>query len=188
MSSQAFAIIYLHELDSYIVEVLKPILYLRYNDDGLLISDNKEYLKYCLKAIKKIIKKYKLKLNNKTRIYSMDEGFEFLGFKYIRKDKKLVVKVKNQTKKRFKRRMKTIHKMYLNDDISLCKLNQIKNSCFGHLKYGNTKNLIKKTVDRYEKVKYYDLGNRVKIMLDGTIIISKNNNFVIHYICKRKSG
>ena len=80
----------MHELDSYIVEVLKPILYLWYNDDGLLISENKEYLKYCLKDIKKLIKKYKLKLNNKTRIYSIDEGFEFLVFKYIRKDKKLL--------------------------------------------------------------------------------------------------
>ena len=30
MSSQAFAIIYLNEIDSYIVEVLKPMFYLRY--------------------------------------------------------------------------------------------------------------------------------------------------------------
>ena len=30
----------------YIVEKLKPILYLRYNDDGILISNNKEYLEY----------------------------------------------------------------------------------------------------------------------------------------------
>ena len=46
--------------------------------------------------------KYKIKLNDKTRIYSIDDGFEFLGFKYIRKNKKLIVKVKNQTKRRFK--------------------------------------------------------------------------------------
>ena len=97
MSSQSFAVIYLHELDKYIVEKLKPILYVRYQDDGLLISDNKKDLKYYLIEIKRIVKKYKLELNHKTKIYHIDEGFEFLGFKYIRKNNRLVVKVKNQT-------------------------------------------------------------------------------------------
>ena len=67
MSSQTFAVLYCHEIDLYIVEKLKPILYLRYNDDGILISDSIEYLKYCLREIKILMDKYKLKLKIKLR-------------------------------------------------------------------------------------------------------------------------
>lgn len=171
MSSQAFAIIYLSEIDSYIVEVLKPMFYLRYQDDGLLISESKEYLKYCLNEIVKLMNKYKLKLNDKTRIYSIDDGFEFLGFKYIRKNKKLIVKVKNQTKRRFKRKIRTIYKLYINNKFSLKDLKQVKSSYNGHLKHGDTKNLISVTLKRYAKEKYYDLGNKVIIDKDGEIKI-----------------
>lgn len=171
MSSQAFAIIYLSEIDSYIVEVLKPMFYLRYQDDGLLISESKEYLKYCLNEIVKLMNKYKLKLNDKTRIYSIDDGFEFLGFKYIRKNKKLIVKVKNQTKRRFKRKIRTIYKLYINNKFSLKDLKQVKSSYNGHLKHGDTKNLISVTLKRYAKEKYYDLGNKVIIDKEGEIKI-----------------
>ena len=170
MSSQAFAIIYLNEIDSYIVEVLKPMFYLRYQDDGLLISESKEYLKHCLDEIVKLMNKYKLKLNDKTRIYSIDDGFEFLGFKYIRKNKKLIVKVKNQTKRRFKRKIRTIYKLYINNKFSLKDLKQVKSSYLGHLKYGDTNNLVNVCLKQYAKEKYYDLGKIVRIGKDGEII------------------
>lgn len=111
MSSQVLAIMYLNELDHFIKEELKIKYYIRYMDDGILIHRDKEYLKYCLKEINKIIKKYHLELNNKTKIYSDTEGFEFLGFKFIIKNKKLVMKVRNQTKRKFKRKMKNMEKL-----------------------------------------------------------------------------
>ena len=178
LSSQSFAIIYLHELDKYVTEVLKPYLYIRYNDDGLLISDSIEYLKYCLLEIKKIVKRYKLELNNKTIIHSIDEGFEFLGFKYIRKNNKLIVKVKNQTKKRFKRKMKNMYNLHKKFRIETDKVRRVKMSYLGHLKYGNTNNLIKKTLERYESSIYDDYNNLLelnskitRIEDDGTVII-----------------
>ena len=171
MSSQTFAVLYGHEIDLYIVEKLKPILYLRYNDDGILISNNKEYLEYCLKELKKLMTKYKLELNSKTRIYHIDDGFEFLGFKYIRKNGKLIVKLKNQTKKRFKRKIKNIYKLYINNKYNLKDLKQVKMSYLGHLKYGNTNNLVKVTLDRYEKDRYYDLGYKVIINECNDVII-----------------
>ena len=136
-----------------------------------MISESKEYLKYCLNEIVKLMNKYKLKLNDKTRIYSIDDGFEFLGFKYIRKNKKLIVKVKNQTKRRFKRKIRTIYKLYINNKFSLKDLKQVKSSYNGHLKHGDTKNLISVTLKRYAKEKYYDLGNKVIIDKDGEIKI-----------------
>ena len=119
------------------------------------------------------IDKYKLRLNNKTKIYSVDEGFEFLGFRYIKKNNKLVVKVKNQTKKRFKRKIKVIYKLYLNDKLKLKDLEQVKSSYLGHLSYGNTNNLVKVTLKKYAKDKYYDLGNEVKIVNNSIVILEK---------------
>ena len=140
-------------------------------DDGILIAEDKEYLVYCLDEITKIVNKYKLELNSKTMIYKLDNGFEFLGFKYIKKNKKLIIKVKNQTKKKFKRKLKKLYKLYSNDKISYKDIIQIKASYLGHLKYGNTKNLINRTLKKYEKDKYYDYGKEVKILKNGEIVI-----------------
>ena len=82
MTSQVMAIMYLNELDQFIHNKLKIKYYIRYNDDGIIFHENKEYLKYCLKEIKKIIKKYELELNSKTSIISSKNGFNFLGFHY----------------------------------------------------------------------------------------------------------
>ena len=69
MTSQIIAILYLNELDHFIKEKLHIKYYCRYMDDGLLIHNDKEYLKYCLDEILKIINKYNLTLNiKKTRI------------------------------------------------------------------------------------------------------------------------
>ena len=152
MTSQALAIIYLNYLDHYIKEKLKIKMYIRYMDDGILISSNKDYLKYCLKEIEKIITDYKLELNkNKTMICSLTHGFEFLGFRFIKQNNKLIIKVKNQTKKRFKTKIKTLSNLYLNNKIKWDKLYQVKVSYDGHLSYGNTNSLINNINNKYHK-------------------------------------
>lgn len=136
MTSQFIGILYLNELDYFIKEKLKIRYYIRYMDDGVLIHENKEYLKYCLSKIERIIDKYKLSLNKKTRIYKMSEGIEFLGFRFIIKNNKIIMKIKNNTKKRFKRRV-NINNM---------------SSYIGHLKHGDCGNLIYKTLKEKELV------------------------------------
>lgn len=79
MTSQVIATFYLNELDHFIKDDLKIKSYVRYMDDGVLIHNDKEYLKYCLKKIEKIIHKYRLELNKKTRIYSSLDKIECLG-------------------------------------------------------------------------------------------------------------
>ena len=161
--SQAIAIIFLSYLDHYIKEKLNIPFYCRYCDDGILISDNKEYLKYCLKEIKRIINDYKLELNmKKTRIYSIDNDFEFIGFRFIRKNNKLLIKVKNQTKRKFKRKLKVLNKLYINGIINYDTLNQVKVSYLGHLKYGNCNKLIRNSLNKLDS-KYSDLGRYVRI-------------------------
>ncbi len=79
MTSQVLAIFYLNDLDHYIKEELKITGYIRYQDDFLLFSKSKEYLEYCLEKITEFLKKEKLTLNRKTRIYLSTENICFLG-------------------------------------------------------------------------------------------------------------
>lgn len=144
MSSQFLAILYLNELDHYIKNNLKIKNYIRYMDDGVLIHEDKEYLKYCLREIEKILKKYKLELNHKTKIYKSNEGFEFLGFRYIIKNNKVIMKLNHKTKKRFKKKIKVLNELYNKKEISYKDYNQSIASYKGHLGYGNTNSMIYK--------------------------------------------
>lgn len=79
MTSQVFAIFYLNDLDHYIKEELKIKCYLRYQDDFLLFHESKRYLQECFKKIKDFLEKEKLVLNRKSRIFSSNDNFIFLG-------------------------------------------------------------------------------------------------------------
>lgn len=79
MTSQILAIFYLNDLDHFIKETLKIKYYVRYQDDFLLFHHSKQYLQYCLAEIAEFVKKEKLKLNRKTRIFKNTNNFLFLG-------------------------------------------------------------------------------------------------------------
>ena len=79
MTSQVLAIFYLNDMDHFIKEELKIKGYIRYQDDFLLFHRSKEYLKECLEKIKEFLKKEKLSLNKKSRIYKNTNNFIFLG-------------------------------------------------------------------------------------------------------------
>ena len=77
-------------------------------DDFVILHHNKKYLKYCLDTIINILHyKYKLDINNKkTKIDNIKNGIDFLGYFFSLKNNKLIVKIKNTTKKKFKTRIK----------------------------------------------------------------------------------
>ena len=79
MTSQVLAIFYLNELDHFIKEKLKVKCYIRYQDDGCIYHESKEYLKYCLNEITRFLQNEKLTLNIKTRIFKSSDNFIFLG-------------------------------------------------------------------------------------------------------------
>lgn len=136
--SQILAIFYLNDLDHFIKEKLHIKYYIRYQDDGILLDCNKEYLKYCLNEINNLILKYGLKLNNKTKIINVSKnGVDFIGFRFYIKGK-IILKVRNSTKKRFKRKMKLIKKGKINNSQNVIA------SYKGHFKLGKCFNLFSK--------------------------------------------
>ena len=141
MTSQIMAVFYLNELDHYIKEKLHIKYYIRYMNDGVLLCDNKEYLNYCLEKIEDIVRKYDLELNKKTKIINVrKEGLDFLGFRFIIWNNKILMKVRDITKKRFKRKVMAIRR----GKIDKVKGDEIINSYQAHFKWGNCHNLLKK--------------------------------------------
>ena len=72
---------------------------------------DREYLKYCLKEIEKELAKVKLSLNKKTHIFSIKQGLNFMGFRFILKGKRLIVLLNNQTRKRITKKLNSLSKM-----------------------------------------------------------------------------
>jgi retron-type reverse transcriptase len=82
LTSQLFANIYLNELDQYMKHTMKARFYIRYADDFVILSHNKEYLKYVLPCIDEFLKNnIRLALHpNKIFISTIASGVDFLGW------------------------------------------------------------------------------------------------------------
>ena len=147
MCSQIIAVMYLDKMNHYIKEKLKISKYIIYMDDGFLFSHDKNYLKYCREAIIYFLKEYKLNVNiKKIRIDSIKNGVDFLGFKFYIINNKVIMKVRNNTKKRFKKKIRKANQLYENNIIDYKEYKMILDSYLGHLSYGNCNNLMFKNI------------------------------------------
>jgi len=150
MTSQFLAIFYLNGLDHKIIHDFKIKHYVRYMDDFLLFSDDKEYLKELKFKIENILNTvYCLKLNSKkTKITSIKEGFCFCGYHFRVKNNKTIITIPISTRNRVKGRIKEVKYLYQNGKISL-------NSCFCSVEtylngfvFGDSRR-IKRMVEKY---------------------------------------
>jgi len=146
-TSQAFGLIYLNEICHYIKEELHIKYFINYMDDFIIIHHDKEYLSNCLYIIKnKLFNDYKLELNKKTRIYNINEGIEFLGYRYILKNNKVIVKLRNITKKNFKKNVRMLNLLKSYNYIDNEKYKLLLNGYKGVLSKGNCSNLFRSIV------------------------------------------
>lgn len=142
-TSQLFALYYLDPLDRLIKEKFRIKHYVRYMDDMVLIFHDKDYLKKCLQTMNYFVQdKLKLEFNQKTQIFPIKNGVDFLGFHFYLTDTgKVVRKLRRSSKVRFKNRLKQLQNDYRNDKTQLENINMTLASYVGHLKHGNTYNL-----------------------------------------------
>jgi retron-type reverse transcriptase len=81
--SQLIQLAVLDGLDHYITETLGINLYVRYMDDMILIHEDKDYLRKCLKKIRRRLVKLKLDISpKKTQIFKITQPIKFLGFTF----------------------------------------------------------------------------------------------------------
>lgn len=142
-TSQAFGLIYLYEINHFIKENLHIKFLLNYMDDFVIIHQDKKYLKYCQKQITDKLKNdYNLKINyKKTRIDNIKNGLDFLGYIFYIKNNKVILKLRNHTKNKLKKKIKNIKLLKKYGFVDEKEFNVLTSTYNGMLKWGNTKNL-----------------------------------------------
>lgn len=139
-SSQWFALYYLDRIDRTIKEKYKIKYYTRYMDDLILLHEDKEHLKTCLAEIRAFAaEKLKLEFNEKTQIFPVSEGVDYLGWRFYLTDTgKVIRRLRTSNKRRFKRRLKAFREKYRNGEMDLDAIKRSLASYNGHLKHGHT--------------------------------------------------
>ena len=139
-TSQWFALYYLDSVDRLIKEKLQIKYYVRYMDDFILLHQDKDYLRECLIKIRKLYPdELKLELNEKTHIFPVKNGVDYLGWHfYLSESGKVIRKLKTTNKKRIKRRLKKMQKDYCDSIIGLDDIMRSMVSTNGHLVHGHT--------------------------------------------------
>jgi hypothetical protein len=152
-SSQLFALLYLNNLDHFVKEKLGIKYYGRYMDDFFLIHEDKAYLQYCRAEIEKHVAAIGLSLNNKTNIYPLRNGVDFLGFHtYLTETGAVIRKVRRRSKNNMKRKLKKMRGLVERGKITTATVEQSYKSWRGHAEKGNCYHLIRRTDHYYNRL------------------------------------
>jgi len=104
LTSQLFVNIYMNEFDQFVKHKLKMKYYIRYSDDFVILSDDKNHLSRTLPYVEVFLRE-KLKLNlhpEKVFIKTLASGVDFLGWVHFPNHRVL----RTSTKRRMFRRIK----------------------------------------------------------------------------------
>lgn len=128
LTSQIFANIYLNELDQFVKHESKVKYYLRYADDFIFLSHNKECLSGYIHKLKEFLSdELKLELHpKKISIRCLDNGIDFLGYILLPH----YVLPRTKTKKRIFKKLK--------EKIGSENFNQSLQSYLGYLGHANS--------------------------------------------------
>ena len=142
-TSQTFGLIYLYEINHFIKENLHLYQCINYMDDFIIIHPDKDYLKCVLKEMtEKLAKEYNLQINiKKTKINNIKNGIDFLGYKFYIINNKVILKLRNSTKIKFKKKIKNLKLLKKYNFISNNNYSIMINTYNGILKWGSTNNL-----------------------------------------------
>lgn len=135
LTSQLFVNIYMNKFDQFIKHKLKVKYYIRYSDDFVLFSQNRNWLENQVKSIEKFLfDVLKLELHpDKISIKTASSGVDFLGV--VNFDNYRLLRTK--TKRRMFKKVKDKCENYKNKKITLESFNQTVQSYLGMLKHFN---------------------------------------------------
>ncbi len=141
MTSQFLSNVYLNNLDQFVKQRLKMKYYLRYVDDFVILHESKEVLENCKDKIEKYLKNLRLEFHpDKSKIYSLCRGIDFLGFKTFYHHRR----VRKRNVKGFKARLEKLERAYKNGDITKDKFIASAEGWFAYAMWGDTYNLRQK--------------------------------------------
>lgn len=138
-TSQWFALFYLDPLDRLVKEKLRIKYYTRYMDDCVLISRSKEELQTALFNMRAVLADLKLEFNEKTQVFPLSHGVEYLGWRYYLSETGAVVRrLKKHSLTRWKHRLQKLQEEYAEGQVDIDKVKESIISYRNHMHYGNT--------------------------------------------------
>ena len=149
--------LYLNELDTMIKHKFKVKAYLRYCDDFLLFSDDKDFLNRMKHEVKNfLLDDLHLKMS-KIELFPVTRGVDFLGYRHFPNG---YILARKSTAKRMKKHTKGIMHNLKHGDITKETAVSMISSAQGWLKWANTHNLqqsmklstLKEEVLAYEEI------------------------------------
>jgi retron-type reverse transcriptase len=147
LTSQLFANIYLNELDYYVKQTLKIRHYIRYMDDFIIISDSKDELREIRQNIEGFLwDRLKLTTNQKTQIFPVKQGINFLGYRIWPSHRLL----RKSSIKRIKRRLKRLSKDYQEGRATISQIRPVLSSWLGHASHADSYGVRKKILDSFK--------------------------------------
>lgn len=156
-TSQLFALLYLNGMDHFIKEKLGVKFYGRYMDDFYLIHEDKEFLRHCWREIEAHVNNLGLTLNQKTNIFPLKNGLDFLGFhSYLTETGKVIRKVRQKSKNNARRKLKKMKRLIDNGKITPQTVAQSYQSWRSHAGHGNCYRLIQRMDGYYAEI--FDKG------------------------------
>jgi retron-type reverse transcriptase len=134
-TSQFFANVYLNPFDHFVKETLRARGYIRYVDDFVVFSDDKEWLADVRERCREFLGTLRLRLHpNKSVISRVADGTRFLGFRVFPERRRLV----RENVVRMKRRLRRMAEWYADGSIGAEQIRQRLMSWIGHAQHADT--------------------------------------------------
>lgn len=174
--SQIMALAVPNDLDHFVKDKCGVRHYIRYMDDGIILSDSKEYLHELYKGMKAVCDSLGLTFNDKkTKIVKVSKGFKFMKVRYrVTPSGKIVRTLAKSGIVRMRRKLKKFRKLVDRGEMTLDDVFNSIQSWLAHSDIANAyharKNMLKlynELFDGYRVTKKYE---HVKGGNDGDIL------------------
>ncbi|KPA16217.1 RNA-directed DNA polymerase (reverse transcriptase), partial [Candidatus Magnetomorum sp. HK-1] len=136
LTSQLFANFYLNRMDHYLKDYLGIKGYLRYMDDFLIFSNQKDHIKRWLFSLQTMVSN-QLKLELKKELqhwFPVYQGIPFLGFRIFPG----IIRLQRKTIIRFRKNIRKKEKQFIEGKITENQLTASVQSMVAHISWGNT--------------------------------------------------
>ena len=152
-TSQLFALIFLDKFDHIIKEKYRIKYYGRYMDDFYIICPDKQKLQCILKDVRALMDSYGLELNQKTAIFPLRNGIDFLGFhSYLTETGAVIQKLRRESAQRMKAKIRHWERTYPAGEATKEEILCGFLAWDAHAAHGDTYALRRQYADRLEKL------------------------------------
>lgn len=180
-TSQLLALLYLDEFDHWVKERRGAEDYGRYMDDFWVISPDKKALQILLHDMREYMAELGLELNQKTAIFPLKNGLDFLGFhSYLKDNGQVVQKLREDSIKREKAKIKRWRHEYAEGKITKEMIISRWIAWDAHAAHGDTRPLREKIAKQVSEIVGVKLKPRRKIRSTKKIAAARRSKQLRH--------